>query len=310
MTDEPTAAERALYLATVRRGGHLRPDDLAPADRPTLAVLVARGLLTPTATGYTAVNPRAVGDRLGTELRTRATRLLVHTESLPTALAPLTRAYDAVPRASSRTGEATHIEGNADIRQRITELLSDCKEEFLAAQPGRRPLDVLRMALAQDLALLKRGCAMRILYQPVTVTDRTAQRQILLRTGQGAQVRVLNEPYQRVMIFDRTVAVIPAAEDATRAAFLTDPAAIAFLVAHFERDWSRATPADHHLNPPPPTTIRIGRLLARGVTQRAVATRLGLSERTVAAHISRLRDRYGAQTLFQLGWQLRGERDD
>ncbi|MEU7090860.1 LuxR C-terminal-related transcriptional regulator [Streptomyces viridifaciens] len=49
-------------------------------------------------------------------------------------------------------------------------------------------------------------------------------------------------------------------------------------------------------------------MLARGLTQRAVATRLGLSERTVAGHISRLRDRYGAQTLFHLGWHLNGER--
>ena len=47
-----------------------------------------------------------------------------------------------------------------------------------------------------------------------------------------------------------------------------------------------------------------------GLTQRAVATRLGLSERTVAGHISRLREKYGAQTLFQLGWLMRGSRRD
>ncbi|MDH6703578.1 DNA-binding NarL/FixJ family response regulator [Kitasatospora sp. MAA19] len=41
----------------------------------------------------------------------------------------------------------------------------------------------------------------------------------------------------------------------------------------------------------------------------AVATRLGLSERTVAAHIARLRHHYGAHTLFQLGRQMRGDRD-
>ncbi|MQS13270.1 winged helix-turn-helix transcriptional regulator [Streptomyces kaniharaensis] len=309
MTDEPTAAERALYLAAIRRGGHLRPEDLAPADRPTLAVLVARGLLAPTATGYTAVNPRSVGDGVGTELRTRATRLLVHAERIPTTLAPLSHAYDAVPRPTSPTGDAIHIDGTADIRQRIAELMSDCREEFLAAQPGLRPLEGLRMALPQDLALLDRGCAMRIVYQPVAVSDREVLRQILLRTGRGAQVKVLAEAYQRVLIFDRSVAVIPASDDVTRAAVLTDPAVVAFLVAHFERDWARATPTDHHVNSPHPTTTRIGRLLARGLTQRAVATRLGLSERTVAAHISRLRDRHGAQTLFHLGWQMRGEDD-
>ncbi|MCX4747559.1 LuxR C-terminal-related transcriptional regulator [Kitasatospora sp. NBC_01287] len=51
-------------------------------------------------------------------------------------------------------------------------------------------------------------------------------------------------------------------------------------------------------------------LLARGLTQRGIATRLGLSERTVAAQISRLRERYDVRTLFQLGWQIRDGADE
>ncbi|MFH8380108.1 LuxR C-terminal-related transcriptional regulator [Kitasatospora sp. NPDC018058] len=50
-------------------------------------------------------------------------------------------------------------------------------------------------------------------------------------------------------------------------------------------------------------------MLTQGLAQRAIATRLGLSERTVAGHIARLRERYDAETLFQLGWQMRGTRD-
>ncbi|MFD8750540.1 LuxR C-terminal-related transcriptional regulator [Kitasatospora sp. NPDC059577] len=310
MTDEPGQAERALYLAVVRGGGRLCPEHLAPADRPAFAALVARGLLTTTPTGWTAASPRALGDRLGSELRSRATRLLQHAERLPDALAPLALAYDAVRRPHGPDGDAVHLDGNADIRQHISELVSECQEEVLAAQPGPRPVDGLRMALAQDLSLLRRGCSLRTLYQPAALVDHTVQRQVALRTRQGARVRLLAEPYERLLVFDRKAAVIPAAEDRSRATVLTDPAVVAHLVAHFERDWARATPADHHLDPPHPTTVRVGRLLARGLTQRAVATRLGLSERTVAAHISRLRDRHGARTLFHLGWRLRGERRD
>ncbi|MFD5432481.1 LuxR C-terminal-related transcriptional regulator [Kitasatospora sp. NPDC127067] len=345
MTDEPGPAERALYLAAVRGGGRLRPEDLAPADRPTLAALVARGLLTPTATGWTAASPRALGDRIGLELRTRAVRLLRHAERLPGTLGPLSRAYDEArspvggPSAAgsravgSRTAGSRAVGsagtpatgspavalggtvdgtvlGAAEVRGRVSELVSECREEVLAAQPGPRPLEGLRMALAQDLSLLRRGCSLRTLYQPVTLADAAVRSQVVLRTGQGAQVRVLAEPYERVLVFDRAVAVIPAAEDLSRAAFLTDPTTVAYLAAQFERDWARATPAGRHLDPPSVTTVRIGRLLARGLTQRAVATRLGVSERTVAAHISRLRDRYGAHTLFHLGWRLRGEHHD
>ncbi|MFE4975399.1 LuxR C-terminal-related transcriptional regulator [Kitasatospora sp. NPDC056651] len=328
MTDEPSPAERALYLAAVRSGGRLIPEDLTPADRPAVAALVARGLLTPTATGWTAANPRVRGDRLGHELRTRALGLLLHAERLPGVLGPLVHAYDAArhpggagPGDGSALGPGALGPGAvypgpgsvgeaADARRRISELISECREEVLAAQPGPRPLEGLRMALPQDLSLLRRGCSMRTVYQPVTLSDPAVLSQIALRTECGAQVRVLAEPYERVLIFDRAVAVVPADADRGRAAFLTDPSTVAYLVAQFERDWARATPAGRHLDPPPPTTVRIGRLLARGLTQRAVATRLGLSERTVAAHISRLRDRYGAQTLFHLGWQLRGERHD
>ncbi|GAA2997013.1 hypothetical protein GCM10010519_32380 [Streptomyces lactacystinicus] len=331
MTDEPGPAERALYLAAVRGGGRLLPEDLAPADRPTLAALVARGLLTPTATGWTAASPRSLGDRIGLELRTRAVRLLRHAERLPGTLGPLSRAYDEArspvggqPAAGSRavgsagspaTGSPAvalggTVVGAAEVRGRVSELVSECREEVLAAQPGPRPLEGLRMALAQDLSLLRRGCSLRTLYQPVTLADAAVRSQVVLRTGQGAQVRVLAEPYERVLVFDRAVAVIPAAEDHSRAAFLTDPTTVAYLAAQFERDWARATPAGRHLDPPSVTTVRIGRLLARGLTQRAVATRLGVSERTVAAHISRLRDRYGAHTLFHLGWRLRGEHHD
>ncbi|MFJ9693103.1 LuxR C-terminal-related transcriptional regulator [Kitasatospora sp. NPDC101183] len=309
MTDEPGPAESALYLAAVGRGGRLRPEDLTPEDRPVLAALVARGLLTPTTSGWTAASPRALGDRLGGELRTRATRLLQRAEHLPDSLAPLTRAYDDAQPPAAPAVSPVHVDGNTAIRDRITELIADCREEFLAAQPGPRPVEGLRASLAQDLALLRRGCAMRTLYQPVAVTERPVLEQLSLRTGEGAQTRVLAEPYERMLVFDRSIAVIPAREDRSSAVFLTDPATIAFLVTRFERDWNRATPAEGHLGPPHPTTVRVGRLLARGLTQRVVAVRLGLSERTVAAHISRLRERYGAQTLFHLGWQMRGAGD-
>ncbi|MFJ8475012.1 LuxR family transcriptional regulator [Kitasatospora sp. NPDC094011] len=305
MTDEPGPAERALYLAAVRGGGRLLPEDLAPDDRPTVAALVARGLLTPTPTGYTAANPSALGDRIGAELRHRATRLLVHAERLPGALRPLAHAYEELHRPS---GPATEPEDAAAVPPCVSELLAGCREELLATHSGPQPAEVLRRTLGQDLTLLRRGCALRTLHRPATLDDPDARLQLALRSRQGAHLRVLDEPYEQVLVFDRAVAVIPAAEDPDRGAVVTDPTTVGYLVAHFERDWARATPADAGPDAPHPTTVRIGRLLARGLTQRAVALRLGLSERTVAAHISRLRDRYGARTLFHLGWHLRGER--
>ncbi|MFI6848606.1 LuxR family transcriptional regulator [Kitasatospora sp. NPDC050467] len=310
MTDEPTTAEHALYLAALAAGGHLRAAALTPADAPALTGLLGHGLLVPATAGYTAVDPRCVSDRVGAGLRSEATRLLVHAERLPAALDDLTRAYDAVPRPVVPP-EAVHVEGTAEIRQRVAELLSDCTEELLAAQPGPRPVVGLRMAMPQDLALLRRGGAMRTLYQPLAFADRAVAEHVRSMVGHGARVRVLKEPYRRMLVFDRSVAVIPAADDESRAAFVHNSAVVAFLVAVFERDWSRATPAGHPTTTAPhPTTTRVGHLLRQGLTQRTIATRLHLSERSIAAHIARLRRRHDARTLFQLGWQMRGGGDD
>ncbi|MFJ3214907.1 LuxR C-terminal-related transcriptional regulator [Kitasatospora sp. NPDC086801] len=312
--EEPDEAARQLYLVILAQGGRIPFTDTQDADQAALQQLIDLGLLiaNPMDHCYTAISPRSVSDRLGAELRSEATRLLVRAENLPGALDGLTRAYDAMPRPSGRAGGVVYVEGHVHIRQRISQLVSDCRSEVLAAQPGHRPADTLQVALLQDVQLLQRGCALRTIYQPVALADPPALAYAEEVTRHGSLIRVLDEPFQRLLVFDRTVAVISADDDNSTAAFLTDPAAITFLVGAFERDWARADTAETAaaLGPTRTTPDRVGRLLARGLTQRAVATRLGLSERTVAAHISRLRDRHGAQTLFQLGWLMRGARDD
>ncbi|MGW3075177.1 MULTISPECIES: LuxR C-terminal-related transcriptional regulator [unclassified Kitasatospora] len=312
--EEPDEAARQLYLAIIAEGGRVPTAEVADVDRGALQQLIDIGLLMVNRMDrcYTAVSPRSVSDRLGAELRSEATRLLVRAENLPGALDGLTRAYDAMPRPTDRAGAAVHVEGHVHIRQRISQLVSDCRSEVLTAQPGHRPADTLQVALLQDVQLLQRGCSLRTIYQPVAFADPPALAYAEEVTRHGSLIRVLDEPFQRLIVFDRSVAVISANDDNSTAAFITDPATITYLVGGFERDWARADTAGAALGQGPARTVpdRVGRLLARGLTQRAVATRLGLSERTVAAHISRLRDRYGAQTLFQLGWLMRGARDD
>ncbi|MFJ2779149.1 LuxR C-terminal-related transcriptional regulator [Kitasatospora sp. NPDC087315] len=312
---EPDEAARRLYLAVVGRGGRIPFAEVPESDQPALRRLVAIGLLIPNPVDacHTAVSPRSVSDRLGAELRSEATRLLVRAENLPGTLDTLTRAYDAMPRRPERSGGAVYIEGHVHIRQRISQLVSDCRTEVLTAQPGHRPADALQIAVRQDVQLLQRGCSLRTVYQPIAFSEPAARAYADEVSRHGSLIRTLDEPFQRLIVFDRTVAVISANDDHSTAAFISDPAAIAFLVGGFERDWARADTTDWAAplthGPTRAAPDRVGRLLAKGLTQRAVASRLGLSERTVAAHISRLRDRHGAQTLYQLGWLMRGERD-
>ncbi|WP_344639204.1 LuxR family transcriptional regulator [Kitasatospora cystarginea] len=312
----PGEAARRLYLAVLAEGGRIPATGISAADSAARDELVRIGLLmeNPLDDAYFAVSPRAVAERIGARLRSSATRLLLEAEELPTVLDGLARAYDSVRKPPVDPLAPVVLEGGERIRHRVAELVSECRHELLTAQPGPRQPETMTLARRQDLELVRRGASLRALYQPVVLGEPATVDYAVAIAEHGGEVRVLDEPFQRMIIIDRAVAVVPAADDHSRAAFLTDPAVLSFLLAVHERDWARAD-AVRWSAPKARTTThsapdRVGRLLAAGLTQRAVATRLGLGERTVAGHIARLRARYGAQTLFQLGWLMRGEGRD
>ncbi|GJF29071.1 hypothetical protein KNE206_17710 [Kitasatospora sp. NE20-6] len=312
----PDEGARQLYQRLLDEGGRVPADSVPADDRAALDRLLLVGLVTRTEGSYCVVSPRAVSGRLGDELRTAATRLLVRAESLPEMLDGLTKAYDgALPRPEPSSGGGFQVVGREQIRQQIVRLANDCRDEILTAQPGPRPAETLAQALRVERPVLERGCRMRTLYQPSALTEPAAVAYATAVTALGARARVLDAPFQRMLAFDRSTAVISAADDHGAAVVVTDIAVVAYLVAVFERDWAGADVVQwadlgRPHRSPSAAGERVGRLLAQGLTQRAVATRLGLSERTVAGHISQLRDRYGARTLFQLGWLMRGSRRD
>jgi sugar-specific transcriptional regulator TrmB len=308
-------AAQACYLAVVAAGGWVKSDEVRSEDAPALARLLALGLVRglPGASFYSVVSPRAFLARAGGELRARAAELLRQADEMPALLDELTQAYESAPRSYGlRSGTVETIRDRDNIRHRIAQLVADTENEILTAQPGGdRPADHLAWAMAQDVPFLRSGGALRTLYQPVARTDPATISYAAAVTGYGARIRVLDEDFQRMLIFDRKVALIPASADMGSAAFVHDPTAVEVLVEMFERDWQRAERVAwgaSHLAPDTGAVAdRIARLLSCGLGRRAVANRIGLSERTVAAHIARLRQEYEAETLFQLGWLMRGQ---
>ncbi|WP_051970112.1 LuxR C-terminal-related transcriptional regulator [Kitasatospora azatica] len=306
-------AARELYLAVVAKGGWVKSAEVPPSDAAALDRLLTLGLLRglPGGAFYSAVSPRAFLQRAAGMLRTRAVGLLRQADELPALLDELAHAYDASPRRIERTGTVETVQDRDSIRHRIAQLVADTETEMLTAQPGGdRPADHLAWAMAQDIPFLRGGGAMRTLYQPVARTDPATSAYAAAVTPYGARIRVLDEDFQRMLIFDRAVAVIPASADMGSAAFVSDPTAVELMVELFERDWQRAERVawgSAHAAPDAGAVAdRIARLLAGGLSRRGIANRLGLSERTVAAHIARLRQEYEAETLFQLGWLMRG----
>ena len=88
-----------------------------------------------------------------------------------------------------------------------------------------------------------------------------------------------------------------------------DASLIAYLVDIFERSWERAQPFTSRGNQverniAADVRAMTIRMLVEGHSDPASAKRLGVSTRTYAGYIAELKDEFGVQTRFQLGYAM------
>ncbi|MFF4181924.1 LuxR C-terminal-related transcriptional regulator [Streptomyces sp. NPDC001691] len=202
------------------------------------------------------------------------------------------------------------LDGFERIDAAIARASALCSTEMLTVQPnGIRSPSILAHASTRDPALVARGARMRTLYTHVARYGH-ALNAYLERLGDGAEVRTLDEVPDRMMIFDRAVAFLPANPERTSALELRQPALVGHLVTVFESLWSRAVPLADPV--PAATGISgithrervIAALLAEGHQDAVVAQRLGISVRTCRHHIGRLAEALGSSSRAQLGVRI------
>ena len=78
--------------------------------------------------------------------------------------------------------------------------------------PSRRPAATraaLAVAAARDIAALERGVKMRTLYQHSARRSAVTRKYVAAVTARGAEVRTLDEFFNRMIVVDRRVAIIP-----------------------------------------------------------------------------------------------------
>ena len=69
------------------------------------------------------------------------------------------------------------------------------------------------MAALRDIEMLERGVKMRTLYQHSARRSSVTHKYVAAVTSRGAEVRTLDEFFNRMIVIDRRVAVIPNQED-------------------------------------------------------------------------------------------------
>ncbi|MET9695323.1 LuxR C-terminal-related transcriptional regulator [Streptomyces sp. NPDC006529] len=219
---------------------------------------------------------------------------------------------EVVYRAHTRTDTGIRAISGADaISATLSSVVLSCGEELLTAQPGGgRPADLLEKALASDVAALERGVRQRTIYQHTVRSHAPTLAYVEQISVAGAEIRTLDEVFDRLIVCDRKIAFVPDPGEVRRdlALVIEHPGMIRYLVGIFDKSWERAaplrhTPTEHR---PPLLTDETRRavlhLMVNGYTDEAIAGRLGMSARTVATHVRKASEQLGSRSRAQLAY--------
>lgn len=163
----------------------------------------------------------------------------------------------------------------------------------------------------------------RVLYEKAFFDDAGAVDNVVAGVRAGEVARAVPHLPLRLAVADRAIAVCPlvpggpqGSPDEPTAALVRDSNLLAALIALFERYWEDAVPLDVDDSgavagtdgvgagdPLSATDRRLLSLLVAGVADKAIATQMGLSRRTVQRHIQHMMELAGAATRMQLAWQ-------
>lgn len=204
------------------------------------------------------------------------------------------------------------VTGWPAVRQRYLQLQYAAEREVVGfdVPPYSRAKIRLNQTEAERLAA---GVRYRSIYDRAAIQHPGQLEQLRHITAAGEESRVAAHLPMKLAIADHRMALLPLRLD--------DPGLEASLVVHpsplldslmelFELEWERATPIrlEHAVDDQSPkapdidaTDRELVVLLAAGLTDAAIAPRIGLSMRTVQRRIAQLMSRFGLESRFQLG---------
>jgi DNA-binding CsgD family transcriptional regulator len=205
------------------------------------------------------------------------------------------------------------IKGAEALRQHLRQIQRSAREEmlwFCKAQYVVMPSGTN----TEEFEALARGVRYRVLYEKAYFDDEGTMDNALAAVRDGEDARLVPELPLRLAIADRSVAIFPlvpggpeGSPEEPTTALVRDSNLLAALLALFECYWADAVPLrlDGTAESPalPETDRTILSMLVSGVTDKAIASQLGMSRRTVQRHIQRMMERAGAETRMQLAWQ-------
>ena len=256
---------------------------------------------------WVAEDPALVHTRVVAPLTQRGADLLQESSRWTEAFTTLSQAWRRAPNASGG-GPFRYLQG-PEIGSYILTLAQEAEEEVLTAQPQSGHDGFTEDATQTERKLLERGVRVLTLYQHSARRSAATRAYVAELNPLGAEVRTQDEFFNRMIVVDRRVAIIPSPQDLGTALAIQEPTIVAYLADVFMRSWERARPftsqeasvTKHIADEQRAMTMR---MLIEGHSDPVSAKRLGVSPRTYAGYVADLKDEFGSETRFQLGYSL------
>ncbi|MFI8456040.1 LuxR C-terminal-related transcriptional regulator [Kitasatospora sp. NPDC085464] len=295
------ADEERVYRCALRSPG-LGIESLAPAAgmdveelRTVLERLEAAGMVTVAEReGVVPTDPFVVTERL---VESRLTELQAEIQRVIAARHVVGVLLDDQRdgRRQSPPDGVERVEGPDRVRARIDELAFFARHELLSVQPnGPLTAAAIEGAKESDERALRRGLRMRTILRSDALHDPRTAEYLTELSARGARIRTMDGPLERMLIFDRTTALVPIdpRETSRGALVVHQPGMISSLIALFERFWCAGEDLDQeHL-----TEIerQVLKTMVRVEKDEAGARELGISVRTYRGHVASLLRRLSA----------------
>ncbi|MFI7388108.1 LuxR C-terminal-related transcriptional regulator [Streptomyces sp. NPDC049813] len=229
------------------------------------------------------------------------------------------------PRQSAHDVE--QLDGAEQIQDHIRALMRRATSEVMTFVPGGAQCAADIEAVEPQYAqLLERGVRVRALYLASAVNDPPTAAHAMRLADRGAEVRTTPTLPVKLTIIDREVVILPTegtGEDAgagptegaatgetgrqrPQALLMTAREVRDAVCALFDNYWATAAlwganPRDKDGSDLTAQEAEVLRILSRGMTDEAVAKRLGISPRTARRIAADLMEKLGARSRFQAG---------
>ncbi|MFJ1972093.1 TrmB family transcriptional regulator [Streptomyces sp. NPDC087903] len=221
--------------------------------------------------------------------------------------AELTAVYGA-QRARHGNQGMELLEGVNEVRAYLSEVVRNARGELRAFLPGgAQSPEALEASRPLDEWSLLAGVRLRTVYLDSVRNDRATTEYAHWLAELGGEIRTVPSLPLRMLIADRSTALLPLDPEDSRAGavVLRAPGVIDALLALFDLVWEEAAPLgavrQQSTERPSQQELELLRLLERGLTDEVAGRKLGLSLRTTRRMMSGICSRLGARSRFEVG---------